>query len=454
MSSLSGATIASLSGGQKQRTAIAATLAMGPDVLVLDEPLSDLDPVGAQEVLNALRCLATDERRAVMVIEHRVDEVLGWCDRVVLMDRGRIVLDSPADRAFADTEPWVRSGVGLPDVIHFAHALGGPFDRAAPPLTPTRAARELADTPFAETLRSALSRPDPVGTASLDDLAPTPRREPAVSWSSVSVCFGGPPVLKDVSLKLEAGGWTAIAGANGSGKTTLAHTSVGLQAPDGGEVTLFGQPVDSRHIGAQTGTAGLLLQAADEMLFASTVAGELRFGWEHRAPQLRSPFLDVESVTNAFGFAELGDRSPWELSQGGRQRLALAALLVGAPGLLILDEPTTGQDNEHRRAFMSLLDTVRDQTDMTLLMVTHDMRSVASRAERLIVLGDGVPQFDGPPRVVFARARDLERWGVLPPPLARLQHELVGDEARWVALDAEELVGLMTTSELPATVSA
>ena len=117
----------------------------------------------------------------------------------------------------------------------------------------------------------------------------------------------------------------------------------------------------------------LLLQAADEMLFAETVLGELEFGTRFRAlpPE---PVLDVAGAMEFFGFRGREQDSPWELSQGGRQRLALAAILVGAPGVLVLDEPTTGQDADHMRAFLALLDRVRERTGLTVLTVTHDIR--------------------------------------------------------------------------------
>jgi len=117
------ATVLTLSGGQKQRTAIAATLAMRPRVLVLDEPLSDLDPVGAQEVLGTLRLLAREHGTGVVVIEHRVDEVVPWADRIVLMHDGRIIMDRPPRGAWDDPAPWTATGVGIPDVVQLARAV-------------------------------------------------------------------------------------------------------------------------------------------------------------------------------------------------------------------------------------------------------------------------------------------------------------------------------------------
>jgi energy-coupling factor transport system ATP-binding protein len=149
--------------------------------------------------------------------------------------------------------------------------------------------------------------------------------------------------------------------------------------------------------------------------------------------------LDVAEAIEFFGFAGREADSPWELSQGGRQRLALAALLVGAPGVLVLDEPTTGQDADHMREFLRLLDQVRARTGITIVTVTHDIRGLASRAARVVLLGEGRVRMDGPASQVFAAAGELARWGVLAPPLARLQSALLGPAATDVLLDLDDL---------------
>ena len=149
--------------------------------------------------------------------------------------------------------------------------------------------------------------------------------------------------------------------------------------------------------------------------------------------------MTVEEAIDFFGFRGLENTSPWELSQGGRQRLALGALLVGAPGVLVLDEPTTGQDAERMRAFLHLLEAVRARTGLTVLTVTHDIRGLASRAARIVLLGAGKVQLDGPANEIFARTRELERWGVLAPPVARLQVELLGPDTADVLLSVEEV---------------
>lgn len=429
-----------LSGGQKQRTAIAATLAMRPRILVLDEPLSDLDPVGAQEVLGTLRRLAGAEGTGVVIIEHRVDEVAPWADRVVLMDGGRVLLQGPPRAVWADQRIWAGVGVGVPDMVRLAHALPDAFTGTLP-LSVDEALAEVRESWVAPALRqaataraSARMRQHGNGVAGGQPAPGTP----VLSWDGVSVDFGANRAIDDVTLAIAEGEWVAMIGANGSGKSTLTGLPVGLGSPSAGQVCFRGTPVRPGKVFEHAAQVALLLQAADEMLFEETVIGELSFGSRFRALP-PDPVLNVAEAIDFFGFAGLEQVSPWELSQGGRQRLALGALLVGAPGVLVLDEPTTGQDAERMRSFLLLLEGVHRRTGLTVLTVTHDIRGLASRAARIVLLGDGRVQLDGRAGEVFAKTAELERWGVLAPPVARLQAELLGPDVTDVLLSVEEL---------------
>jgi energy-coupling factor transport system ATP-binding protein len=444
MADMRRATVVTLSGGQKQRTAIAATLAMRPSVLVLDEPLSDLDPVGAQEVLGTLRRLAAEGSTAVVVIEHRVDEVVPWADRIVLMDGGRVILDRQPRGAWDDARPWIATGVGIPDVVRLARAIPDAFPNG-PPLSVDEAVGAVRGGWFESALASSHADRRAAPGSDLPSLPNAARvfiragtDPPVLSWQEVIVEFGNHKAVDDVSLDIGEDEWVALIGANGSGKSTLVGLSVGLGTPASGQVAFRGKPVKPGRVFEHAAHVALLLQAADEMLFADHVLAELEFGFRFRG-RPSDPVLDVAGAIEFFGLSGLEDTSPWELSQGGRQRLALAALLVGAPGVLVLDEPTTGQDADHLRAFLSLLDRIRERTGLTVVTVTHDMRAVASRAARVVLLGDGKIQLDGPPSQIFARTAELARWGIIAPPLARLQSALLG-EPDDVLLTVEALV--------------
>ncbi len=343
------ASTVTLSGGQKQRTAIAATLAMRPRILVLDEPLSDLDPVGAQEVLGTLRRLAKVEGTGVVIIEHRVDEVAPWADRVVLMNGGRIVLDQPPRQAWADPDQWTLLGVGVPDMVRLAHALPGAFTGPLP-LSVEEAvagAREswlvpaLTQAATARALATVARDGNVAGLAGPGRAAPSP----VLAWDHVSVEFDGKRAVDDVSLAIADGEWVAIIGANGSGKSTLTGLQVGLgKLQHEPRSVSAGRAVRPGKVFEHAAQVALLLQAADEMLFEETVAGELSFGSKFRALP-PDPVLDVPGAIEFFGFTGLEQVSPWELSPGRPSAAGAGGfLLVGAPGVLVLDEPTTGQD--------------------------------------------------------------------------------------------------------------
>jgi energy-coupling factor transport system ATP-binding protein len=349
------------------------------------------------------------------------------------MQDGRIRLDCPPRGAWADPEPWQASGTGIPDVVRLAAAVPGAFPGGIP-LSADEAAEALRGTWFQQALaHDAARRRDTAAPR-----APAGDEPPLLSWDGVTVAFGGTRAVDNVSLDIREGEWAALIGANGSGKSTLTGLPAGLGVPASGTVRFRGRPVRPGRVFEQAAHVALLLQAADEMLFAASVQAELEFGFRFRARPER-PVLDVAEAIGFFGFAGLEQASPWELSQGGRQRLALAALLVGAPGVLLLDEPTTGQDASRMRAFLRLLDQIRDRTGLTVVTITHDMRAVASRSSRVILLGDGQVRLDGTPSQVFARPGELARWGILAPPLARLQTALLGEAAGEVLLSVEAL---------------
>lgn len=420
---------ASLSGGEKQRGAIAATLAMRPQVLILDEPCSDLDPVGAQEVLAVLRDLNRRENTTIILIEHRIDEVAPWVDRVVLMGEGRIVLDLPTRAAFADPAPWNELGVAVPETVRLARALPQVFTGLLP-LSSAEAADGLASTPFGLALAGSAARRPP---GQQPDLRPA-----VVTWREVSLAFAQRPVLHRVDLALRKGQWMAVAGPNGSGKTSLAGLAMGFQAATGGLVEIEGKPVDAHRVSRQTRHIGYLFQAADTMLFSRSVEAELTFS--HR---WGGHPLDRDWLEELLAILDLGarrDADPFALSLGQRQRLALAALLATAPPTLILDEPTTGQDEAHASAFLQLLEGLRRDRQLTYLMITHDMRAVARHADWLVVLADGNVLLEGPPSQVFAQREALREAHLVPPPMADLHGRLAQGRARRVALGVEQLL--------------
>lgn len=424
--SFASAAINSLSGGQKQRVAIAATLAMAPPMLVLDEPTSDLDPVGTDEVMQVLHRLCHEEGHGVVVVEHKLDEVAPYADRVLLVLDGTVVVDDHPRRAFVPTSRWRAAGVRPPELVTLSEAMPEHFDSVA--LTVEEAATALAGLEVPE-LPAAVAPPTPGG--------------PALALDRVTVRFDAKVAVDDVSFQVGEGEWLALVGANGSGKTTMGATLMGFAKPAAGSATCFGRPVAFGKIPRQAVKLGYLFQNVDDMLFCESVADELEFTRRNHVPAGD----DAPDPHDVARMIRLGDRlgsHPYALSGGQRQRLGLGALLTRAPRGLILDEPTTGLDEAHTAALFELLSKVRTTLgSLTCLLITHDMRLVARFADRVLAISEGRVLLSGTPRQVFAHPEVLERCGVRPPAIASLHVRIADRPPTEVATSAEEFVGLL-----------
>ncbi len=435
--------IFALSGGQKQRIAIAAMLAIQSQVLILDEPTSDLDPVGTQEVLNVLRTLNREHGWTIILVEHKIDEVVPWVDRVVLMDAGRVVVDAPPRRAFADLTLWQRLGVSAPQVIQLAHALPDVFGQAIP-LSVAEAYDALRGTSYERILIQRTQLEPSYVPAALP--APT---HSILSWEHVGLTYGSKEVLRDINLHVPAGQWLAMIGANGAGKTSLASLAMGFQAPTQGIIRHEGKVVEAGQISRQAETMAYLFQAADKMLFTETVERELLFGVKNQRKRKNQPLpsYDVNQLLAIIDLVAERAANPFHLSHGQRKRLAIGALLARYPRVLILDEPTTGQDEGHARTFLQFLQQLREREHLTYLMITHNMAAVAQYASRVVVLKDAHIVLDDAPEYVFAHVDELAQCGILPPAVAQLHARLLGGQARRVALDVYEFLQLLQPVE-------
>jgi energy-coupling factor transporter ATP-binding protein EcfA2 len=431
--SLATSAISALSGGQKQRVAIAAALAMAPPILVLDEPTSDLDPVGTDEVLQVLHHLCHERGRGVVVVEHKLDEVCPYADRVLLVDHGRVVIDEHPRRAFLPTARWREAGVRPPELVTLAEQLPSRFGGTVP-LTVEEAVPPLAGLSIAP-LGPANSRAFPTAV-------PRNGGGPAIEAVDVSVSFKGKRAVRQATLRVDPGEWVALIGANGSGKTTLAATLMGFICPDSGRATCFGLPVEFGRIPRQADRMGYLFQNVDDMLFSETVAAELSFTQRHKVP-VGPDAPSAHEVAALIGLSARMHAHPYAISGGERQRLALGALLTRAPRGLILDEPTTGLDEAHTSALFDMLARVRTSLGMlTCLLITHDMRLVARFADRVLALREGDIVLDATPRRAFAQPDLLESCGVRPPAISILHTRLAAGPPG-VAVHADELIRLL-----------
>jgi energy-coupling factor transport system ATP-binding protein len=415
--------IFTLSGGEKQRTAIGGNLAMEPEILVLDEPTSDLDPAGTLEVFDLLRSLNADKQTTLVLIEHKFDAVFEMADRMLVMDEGRIILDGKPFEILCREEGKLKKlGIHSPQLAEVAHLLGFDCGISSPPSYEDILKRlsELLQLSAAELQPESLKEKKFETPSAL-----SPQKSlPHVLIENLCCRHeDGSETLKNLSLEIKQGEFVAILGHNGAGKTTLVSHLMGFYRPSSGRILLNGKDISKYSTAQLSQQIGYLFQNPDSQIFMNSVFEEVRFGLEN----LKMPEEEMKKrVNSALEMMELSayrKRHPQALSRGQRQRLAVASILALEPDLLVLDEPTTGQDRGHIHKF---LDKIRELNRLgkTVILITHDMELAAEYAERIIVMKQGEILLDGKTAEVFSSPEELDAAGLIPPLPSRLALDL------------------------------
>lgn len=369
--------LSTLSGGQQQRVAIGAVLTASPRVLVLDEPTSALDPAAAEEVLASLARLVHDLGLTVVVAEHRLERVLPFADRLIVVPgRGEPVRAGPPGALMADAPV-------APPIVELGRLAGW---RPLP--LSVREARRVAG-PLRRRLAGSAPPPRP---------APSPG-DPAVTVRHLSVSFGPVRALAEIDLALDRGSVVALMGRNGSGKSTLLGQVVGVRKPDRGRVTLLGSDPLGLSPRRLIASAGLVPQDAGLLLYSDSVAKEC-------ATVDRDAGLAAGTTSSVLDRVLPGvprDRHPRDLSEGQRLALALAVVLAPEPPVVLLDEPTRGLDYPSKDRLVAVLRQLAADGH-AVVVATHDVELVARVADRAIVLADGEVVADGPARDVVCHS--------------------------------------------------
>ncbi len=439
-----------LSGGQKQRLVFGGVIANHPELLLLDEPTSDLDPAGSHDTLEVIRSLADADGldapagwsgpETIVMVTHEIEEAL-LADRAVLLRAGRVYRQGPIREVFTDVDALRTARVAVPPVVEVFDRLG--WSREELPLYPDEAVaavreRDIEWTPPATRGESLPGVPAKTGREVGDPLFELDAivHEYETDRETVRAVDG-------VDLTVNDGEVVAIVGHNGSGKTTLAKHMNGLLEPDAGSARWRGREVTGLSMSEIGRSVGYVFQNPDHQIFADTIHEEVAFGPKNfgiAGEELEQAVADAIETVELDG---LEDADPFTLSKGQRQRVALASILATDPDAIVFDEPTTGLDATQRDRFMDLVARLNREIGMTVVMVTHSMHTAARYAPRTVVMADGQKVFDGATRELFADESVLERWNLqAPQPVAvsnRLARE-TGQEDALPALSVDECV--------------
>ncbi|MFJ6678155.1 ABC transporter ATP-binding protein [Microbacterium sp. NPDC091382] len=434
-----------LSGGGKQRLAIACALAMGSELLVLDEPTANLDPAGIEDVYAALHDVAADGR-SILLVEHNLDAAAGLADRIVVLDAdGRTVADGGVDEVLRErAEELEALGVWLPVSTMAALALRrAGWDLPRLPLTPAELteALEAAEAPVGRSggpFSGSMGRSAPDDAPSVASVRSTDHA--AIEVRGLTLRRGRRTVLHDIDVTVGAGEFVAVIGANGAGKTTLVQAIAGVLTPPRGTVRVGGADPAAIALRDLSRRIGFVFQNPEHQFIAHTVFDELAHGLRRRGLSDDEVRERTIAMLERFGLAGKSEVHPFLLSGGQKRRLSVGtALNAGAP-ILALDEPTFGQDRARADELLRLLRDL-NEVGTTIVVVTHDMQLVTEYAHRAIVVHDGRIRADAAPADVFADEELLRETGLRRPPL----HQALRGVTRHPFLS-----GVTALRELPA----
>lgn len=389
---------AELSGGQKQRLIIASFLAMKPKLLILDEPTSDLDPAGKLEVMSTIAELKKRTNMTIILVEHNPDVMLKFADRIAVLYGGRAVQVGKPLELYSKPDVLRQYNVYLPDVAELSDYFS------------------LDGKPKFSLEKSTF----------IPERKDQPKGERIIEVRDMSFSYpDGTRALEMVNLSVEKGEMVALVGQNGSGKSTLSKVLSGITSPTKGEVTVAGLSA-----GTKSGRrkiplhVGYVFQNPDHQIFTRSVRNELDYGLRNIGIRGAEAEARINSVLARVGLADKANEDPIFLGRGQKRRLAVASSIIMRPDILIVDEPTTGQDYRMSRDIMELL-TELNMEGTTILIITHDMRLVAEYCRRVLVMSKGSLVFDGTPEELFMEEDVLALASLSEPQSVTISKELV-----------------------------
>jgi energy-coupling factor transporter ATP-binding protein EcfA2 len=406
-----------LSGGEKQRLVLAATYVAEPEILFLDNPASMLDPVGAEMFIENVSDIIARGQTVVM-IEDKIDELVEHADRIVVLDKGSLAIDCPTSELGQHIDTLLAANIRPPRLMDLRYRLQREFNINTTDGDGRESAISLKSTltPYLSKARPAPASSDSqqgsdnfVKVEKLSFVYPPPRRVEALS---------------DIDFGLSKGSFVAIVGQNGSGKTTLSRCMSGYLKPTVGRTVIDGQDITKLNLKRRAQVVGYVFQNPDHQIFLDEVIKDVAFGPHNLGWKPDQINAKVEDVLKKLALWEKRELHPYRLSKGDRQRLAIASVVVMEPKVLIVDEPTTGLDPIQARSVMDLLSHFRENTSMTIIVVTHAMDLVAEYCDRILVMLGGKLILDGPTREVFVQTDLLRQTRVQPPPITRFAIEI------------------------------
>ena len=422
----------SLSGGQKQRLAIASALAFRPQLLVLDNPTAELDPIGKQDVLETISFLNREHGITIFIVDQELHEVLPYAHRLLILDDGKVlVLDTP-EKVLDQAELVRGAGVKLPDVTEISYQLRKRkiWDGALP--ISIAQAKEKFGLMIQTVSRQAVVVP-------VDAQA---SEKHLIELKNVS--FGYPlgrMVLQGIDLTINNGDFLAIMGQNGAGKTTLAKHLNGLLKPTAGQVLVEGLDTKKESVAHLPTRVGYVFQNPDHQIFSKTVGEELSFGPKNLGWSADRIEQAVQRALHDIDMADRREAEPYFMGLAERKLIAIASVLIMEPHVLVLDEPATGADYNVALRIMRYISDLHKR-GLTVIIITHDVSLAANYASRVIAMRDGTIKVAGSPEQIFQQKELLNECNISLPEVAELSNALASHGLKQQVIRVQDMVSL------------
>lgn len=376
------AQIKELSGGMKQKLGLACLLAMEPEVFILDEPTANLDPESTEEIFELFITLSRKLNKTLIFIEHKLDSLLPYLERVIVLGNdGSVLADGPPKTVFKDHYTAIaEQGIWVPEICKYAKeaekegVLWNEF-----PLTIDEFTDGLKGRTF---------------DVQLNENYKQHHSETILRADHLSFSYNDKQVLKDINFSISQGDFVAILGPNGAGKSTMSQLFIKLLKPKHGDIYLKNEPISKLKTSELMQKLGYVFQNPEHQFICDTVEQELAYGLKMLGWEKEKWLPRVNELLEQFHLTDRRENNPFSLSQGQKRRLSVATMLTNDQQILILDEPTFGQDYVNTKGLMTLLKNLND-CGKTIIMITHDMELVLNYANKVILINKNEVQYEG-----------------------------------------------------------
>lgn len=411
-----------ISGGQKQRVSMAGVLVDEGKILLFDEPLASLDPIAGRESIELIDDMQKNGATTTVIIEHRIEDVLYRpVDRIILIDQGKLVANDTPNTIL---KSGILAKLGLREPLYLSALKYAGID-----LTQVADVDSVGKVALSASTISALQawvKPQQARVQTMDV-------KPMLQANNISFSYDSKQVLNKLNLNINAGEMVSLVGRNGVGKTTLSNIITGFLHQSSGDLVLNGHSINEASIKERADHIGYVLQDPNMMISKNTVSEEVALGLTLRAV---APDEIERRVAETFKVCGLFEFRHWPISAlsfGQKKRVTIAAILVLNPELLILDEPTAGQDWQHYTEMMTFIRDLNRKIGISVIFITHDMHLMMEYTDRVVVLNNGVIAYDDQPMKLFANLDLLKQASLVETSLFTLAQRIKVDPEALIA---------------------